>query len=62
MRTEKCQPDSSMGGEREDTRIFEGEIRNRAHTVLLLATKFTEDGKTRLTQSMLESLGDNFNA
>ena len=43
MRIKERKPDTPMCGKRKSERIFEGEIRNKSHTMLLLVTVFNED-------------------
>ena len=50
MRIKEHKPDTPMGRKRKSERVFEGEIRNKSHSLLLLAAVFNEDDKTGITQ------------
>ena len=44
---EKCQSNSPVGRKWTCKRIFEGEIRDKTHSMLLLAFGAAEDGENR---------------
>ena len=46
-----------MGGKRQDTGIFEGEIQDRAFAVLLLVSVPDEIGKTGLIEQVFYRMG-----
>ena len=50
MRIKEHKTNTPMGGERMRERVFEGEIRNKSHSLLLLVAVFNEDDKTGITQ------------
>ena len=45
LRTQKCEPDPSMGRQRASKGIFEGEIPDKSRPLLLLAAGTAENGK-----------------
>ena len=55
MRTEKCKANPPVGGKRHSERIFEGEVRNRARSVLLLDVMPLENCKTGVAQRLFQA-------
>jgi len=47
-----------MGRERKSKRIFEGEIRNKTYTMLLLASVSDENGRSGIAQPLLYAVGE----
>ena len=57
MRLQECEPNPSVGGKCARARIFEGEIRNKARSMLLLAVGIVEDGKTGHIEYVFDEVG-----
>ena len=62
MWSEKRRPDTPMGNKRQNKRVFEGEIRNRAYTLLLLVTVLIENDKDRIIKPVFYGVDTSDNA
>ena len=57
LRFKEYQSDTPMGDKRQGQRIFKGEIRNRKHPLLLLASLSTQTGIAAIPEPVLHQMG-----